>query len=74
MTAVLVYQKTKYHQELENMIEEVDTYIRFYSILADMLVIMNKYDSVVISPASCGDLRQCSTLHYLPGRSHEMEF
>ena len=43
--------KTKYHQELENIIEEADTYIRFYSILADMLVIMNKYDSVVISPA-----------------------
>ena len=52
--------KTKYHQELENMIEEADTYIRFYSISVGMLVIMNKYDNVVISPASGGYLRQCS--------------
>ena len=51
--------KTKYHQELENIIEEADTYIRFYSISAGMLVIINKYDTdgVVISPASDGVLR-----------------
>ena len=42
------------------MIEEADTYIRFYSISVGMLVIMNKYDNVVISPASGGYLRQCS--------------
>ena len=37
---------TKYHQELEDMIEEADTYIRFYSIPAD---IINKYGREVIS-------------------------
>ena len=49
------------------MIEEADTYIRFYSITAGLLVIINKYGREVTSLSSaCG-------VHYLAGRSHETE-